>query len=382
MIHLKSFHIKRFFRVGFLGLMVVSCGPLGAGGDFDQSLESPTVEISESGILKVEISPQTEPHRYQAQVSWDLGEGVDTESLMIERHEAESKVIRINISGQSKGSIFDNAFGDGQRLEYRLVQGVGARTIEFAKIDVGIPKDWVIDGVEDVSKHPIFDREYGRIFFKKSAVLKTGATQFHLKAKTIFIEKEARLSNFFAEETAPAETSGKNGGTIQMNVGEFKAWNYPLIPNFQVIARGQKGGIGAKGERGRKGRNGMDGTNGIVGVSGGPKCTWGIGGGGGDRGGPGEAGGRGHNGGNAGEIKLQIEMPMSVVLHVDSIGGLAGEGGLGGEGGEGGEGGRGGYGCRKEPDGPRGEQGSQGPRGESGSPGQSNTITVNGQRIK
>jgi len=233
-------------------------------------------------------------------------------------------------------------------------------------------------------------QQAGDVEIPPGALIVTNGYPFNLRADRLTIGSGSRLVSY---EYAPpaAQKAGRYAGQISITAKDVIGGGLSILNSGEPGgdgAQGPKGPPGAPGEPG-KGRSPLYGKCGPLDFicSNLPlSCTGGEDGRSGGQGGQGYPGNPGAPGGGAGEVVIDVPLPVRsafTVLENVSLsgqprqcngicGGLGGNGGAGGPGGDGGPGGPGAPGtltCGGTNNGPSGGTGPTGPEGPAGKPG-------------
>ena len=310
-----SFQKWEFFQIGLIGISVWAAVSLSACGvsivDADSEKNKPAVGETVSNP-EYQIIPMAQPNRYQIQFRSDL------QSLL----SSSDRVVAEKSMATSAGE-----FCGGCVYQFSFAVGEQSKVIR-----VKFPRDLVIEDkitAESKISQWKFSTD-GRIFIKHSAWLINEDKSLILEADEI-ISEGAVISNFDKNKAAPAQESGRNGGSILLKAKR-------ITGSLLVSLDGENGGGGLAGQPYERAYQGLS-YSGYYGTS----CELFKQGGDGGDGKNGRPGGRGGFGGNAGDLILDVKDQAVFDLKIENEEGHGGQGGAGGPGQKGGAGGISGF---------------------------------------
>lgn len=181
--------------------------------------------------IRIEYVGQNSPNLYSAVVSWPVTKTLSTFRIINsknENKETAANFIKLeNLHGGIESKILFEQYSvqDQKRL---------------ASFDVIIspPQDLVFDNVVSLTEN--VDKTVERLFLTSAAKIYTNQFNLNIKAKKIYSEFGAVITNFPTESVAPFDTVGMSGGKIEIQTETADG-------QLQVVLNSQRGGQGRFG---------------------------------------------------------------------------------------------------------------------------------------
>lgn len=220
----------RFFKLFLISSFLISL----AACDFSESEESsPRLGALTMDEISYKLIPLNEANSYAVDISWRK-----TDSKVSIKKESEENFTVFETERNSARYLA----GGGERFfAYVEIRNPEGRLDSAKEISVNIPRDWVIEGVEEIQS----DRtvQCGRLFLKENAILRT--LNFHLKVFCQELISERGTIETFARGSVAMEpgVKGRSGGDVQLS---FQKARGIIVINL----RGEAGAAGRNGLRG------------------------------------------------------------------------------------------------------------------------------------
>lgn len=181
--------------------------------------------------IHIKYVGQKSPNLYSAVVSWPVTKSLSTFRIIDFKNENRETAINT--------ITFENLRG-GIELKILFEQYSVQDQKRLASFDVIIlpPQDLVFDGIVSLTEN--VDKTVERLFLTSTTKIYTNQFNLNIKAKNIYSEFGAVITNFSEESVAPFDTVGMSGGKTDIQTENAEG-------NLQVILNSQRGGQGRFG---------------------------------------------------------------------------------------------------------------------------------------
>lgn len=193
-----------------------------------------TVKLFKKSDVSYKVLPLEEPNSYALEVSWP-----ETDYFVFLRQSTNPEFMKIAKDKQSHRLIV--AGGKKAIIEIEARESETASVSEHLKLEVEVPRDWVINNIYQLSGNQT--QKCGRLFFNKNAVLE-------LKNFNIEVQCEELISNDGVIRTFPGDAvasgkgaNGRSGGTAKLSFKTARG-------HIRLSLHGENGAGGRHGFKG------------------------------------------------------------------------------------------------------------------------------------
>jgi hypothetical protein len=184
-----------------------------------------------SSNLIMRYQGQPKPNQYTAEISWPHTTIKSTYRIIQANSEirefTENSIALENLVG-----------GQESKVTFEQYSIVDQKRLTSFDVFLAPPKDFVFDGVILLQQN--VEENVERLFFTSSAKVYTNQFNLKIRAKNIYSEFGAVISNFPEGSVAAKETVGLSGGKTEIDADVAEG-------NLQVIMNAQQGGEGKYG---------------------------------------------------------------------------------------------------------------------------------------
>ncbi len=181
--------------------------------------------------IRIEYVGQKSPSLYSAVVSWPVTKTLSTFRIL------DSK--NTNIETAANSITLENLKGGAEsKIMFEQYSMQDQKRLASFDVIISPPQDFIFDGVVSLTEN--VDKTVERLFLTSSSRVYTNQFNLSIKAKYIYSEFGALITNFPEGSKAPTGVVGLSGGKVELQSDYADG-------NLQIIMNAQRGGDGKLG---------------------------------------------------------------------------------------------------------------------------------------